>query len=242
MELQCKKYNKGKAIQKRQLYKIDDIDESVLIETEEHHGDDNFHECFQSKIRIPKKHDLEIFFGEGYKPEGIKGCDSKDTDMIVGFCNRLEKKIKYYSVDMKRNLITFSSANSPEKNLKITYNVISHLIEQWDDNLTYANMWKSIYRANDLDFFPIVATRYFSQKILEDLLVANETNTNVELPSILDKKRQLRDNEIKQKINVLRDFKNNRVELNNQYYSLEIVVLDKQEEKKRYFKCYEFEY
>lgn len=41
---------------------------------------------------------------------------------------------------------------------------------------------------------------------------------------------------------MLRDFIEKRAELDGQYFSLEIIVLDKQEENKRYFKCYDFKY
>ena len=58
----------------------------------------------------------------------------------------------------------------------------------------------------------------------------------------MDKKRKLKENEIKQKLKVLRDFIEKRAELDGQYFSLEIIVLDKQEENKRYFKCYDFKY
>ena len=243
MELQYVKYDEGTKIQKRKLYKIDTTNDSISIDTVEKHSDDKYCECLQSKINIYYDQNIETFFGHEYKPEGIKSSNSKNTDIVIGFCSKLEKKIKYHSIDLKRNLITFSALDTPVYNLKITYQTISHLIEQWTDNLIYANMQKCIYRAKYLDFRPIVATRYYKEENLESLLLLNEkTDRNIELPGIVDKKRKLKENEIKQKLKVLRDFIEKRAELDGQYFSLEIIVLDKQEENKRYFKCYDFKY
>lgn len=215
---------------KNQLYKI--ISDKTIEFVEEH---DDADDC----LIINVKHDdkLDVLYAKEYKFSGISSEGAKDVDVNLILKYNDKNKLIYRAIDLKRSLLTDSKNNSDEDNLTKTYNVISHLVSQWEAVLIYAKMVGLVYNEFDLTYTPEVVTRYYNEENLKALLKSVESsidNCEKKCQGIVLEKIKLKNQKQRKQIKLLSTFANGIVKLKEETFNITFHYLQYNQEENRH--------
>lgn len=170
----------GKEITKGQLFKIRKPEQITVIEQNA-----NVNQRVYIDLKISDKKNF-AYFGEEWKGEYAPGLNIKKPDIFVIYFDDREdvsKKVKAYILDLKKDV------GGDE--------VITHLIEQWQDGYKHCNTITQYY--NDVNIeFGVICDNFDRERIKN---------------SLLDKKRELEEINLNNK--TLMSYKIGQIEQKN---------------------------